>query len=177
MRNEGPECLRNPGRFTHLIETSEKFWSRKPSDGSDDYSSKRAKVREALGKTDFLDNFKMAKGKVSTGVLEAASRFIEPLYARTMSNEGRRSGHTYLSPELLIFLAAAKLFWSSPHIDFGNPATHPSNADIESYLCIRGIAGNDADYAITLIRPEQASYGAHKPFISLNDRYSLLSGK
>lgn len=164
-------------KLTHLIETSERLWRNKPSDDSGDYSSQQAKVRQALKDPNFLSSFKMTKGKVSEDMLAAASRFIEPLYARSISNEGKLSGHAYLSPELLIFLAAAKLFWSLSHVDFDDPATHPKNEEVKAYLGIRGITGNDANYAMTLIRPEQARYGGHKSYIRLLDRHNPLLRK
>jgi hypothetical protein len=160
-------------KLTHLIETSERFWQKRPSDDSNDYTTRREKVRNALNDSDFLDCFRMAKA--SNSLLETAAQFIEPLYAHSnMSDEGKLSGHAYLAPELLILLAAAKLFWSPPHIDLDNPATHPKNEEIEAYFRIRNIIGNDADYAITLIRPERARYGGHKPFVSLRDRNNYL---
>ena len=160
-------------KLTHLIELSERFWRTKPSDGSNDYTTKREKVRKHLDDADFLDCFKMSKA--SKTLLETAARFIEPLYARSnISNEAKQSGHEYLAPELLILLAASKLFWSPPHVDLSNTATHPKKEDIEAYLRIRGVTGNDADYAVTLIRPEQADYGSPKPYISLWDKDNPL---
>jgi len=156
-------------KLMHLIDTSERFWQKRPSDDSNEYTTKQEKVRGALNDSDFLDCFKMTKA--SKNLLQTAAQFTEPLYARSnMSDEGKLSGHPYLAPELLILLAAAKLFWSPPHVDFDNPATHPKNEEIEAYFRVRNITGNDADYAITLIRPEQARYGGHKPFTSLWDK-------
>jgi Transposase. len=160
-------------KLTHLVETSERFWQKRASDDSNNYTTRREKVRGALDDPDFLNCFKMTKA--SKTLLDAAAQFIEPLYARSdMSDEGQQSGHDYLAPELLILLAAAKLFWSPPHIDIDNPATHPKNDEIEAYLRVRNITGNDADYAITLMRPEQARYGGHKPLTSLRDKDNPL---
>lgn len=160
-------------KLTHLIETSERFWRKKTSDDSNDFAARREKVRSALNHSDFLDCFKMTTA--SETLLQTAAQFTEPLYARSnMSDEGKLSGHAYLAPELLILLAAAKLFWSPPHVDFDNPATHPKNEEIEAYLRVRNITGNDANYAITLIRPEQARYGGHRPFTSLRDKHNPL---
>lgn len=161
-------------KLTHLIETSERFWRRNRSNDVGDYSEQRAKVCHALKDGDFLSNFKMAKDKVSKDLREAAARFIEPLYARNISNEGKLSGHAYLSPELLIFLATAKLFWSPSCVDYDDPATHPRNEQIKAYLRFRGIPGNDADYAATLIRPEQAKYGGRKSSMRQLDRHNPL---
>jgi hypothetical protein len=161
-------------KLTHLIETCERFWQKRPSDLPNDHSAKQGKVREALKDADFLSYFKMTKG-ASNDLLEAAYRFIEPLYARKqMSDEGKLSGHEYLGPELLILLAAAKLFWSPLHVRLEDKSTYPKNGNIEAYLQIRGITGNDANCAMTLIRPEGAAYGAPKPFISLWDKHNPL---
>ncbi|RDS82252.1 hypothetical protein DWU98_09465 [Dyella monticola] len=164
-------------KLIHLIETSERFWQKRPLDNPHDHSAKQSKVREALKNAEFRKLFKSRKKKrgVTKDQLDAAYRFIEPLYAREqMSGEGKLSGHEYLAPELLILLAAAKLFWSPPHVSLKDTSTYPKNADIEAYLRIRGIRGNDADAAMTLIRPENAAYGAPKPSISLWDKHNPL---
>ena len=143
-------------KLIHLIETSERFWRNKPVD-PEQYETQREKVRHALQDPDFHSEFD--KSSPAKGVLEAAERFIEPMYARGLKESEEKSWPWYLAPEVVTLLAASKLYWSSPHVNFDEVATHPKNDQIEAYLRIRGISGNDANSAMTLIRPENAARG------------------
>lgn len=144
-------------KLGHLIDTNQRCWRSKPSN-LDDYARKRTLQNKALQDEEFHLCFN--KGLVTENLLQAAAKFIEPLYAR--ANAGY-AGHEYLTPELLTLIATAKLYWSPSHVDLTKVATHPARGDIEAYLSFRGITGNDADYAITLIRPEGAAYGRPVP--------------
>jgi len=149
-------------KLAHLIETSERFWyTRTPVDPKD-YEGKREKSRLALQDREFRACFD--KGTPSEGVIAAALQFIEPVFARAKAPEAEKKAWPwYLTPELLVLLAASKLYWSPPHVDLDEVATHPKNSAIEAYLCSRGIPGNKADYAMTLIRPEGAARGRPVP--------------
>lgn len=156
-------------KLTYLIETGERFWHTETTIDPKDYEAKREKVRDALQRPEFCSYFE--KKKLAKGVLEVASRFIEPVFARTdVSDDQKQNWPGYLTPELLTLMAAAKLYWSPPHVDLGKVATHPKNEDIETYLRIRGISGNDADYAMTLIRPKEAARGRPVPEPSTRHR-------
>lgn len=161
-------------KLKYLIATSRAIWDMATQMDPKEYNKKREKVLDALNDREFHEYF--YKKKATKGVIEAASKFIEPLFARCAKvgedrdhvdgndiSEGNYVTPRYLSPELLILLAASKLYWSSSHVDLDNVATHPRNEDIEAYLRIQGISGNDADYAMTLIRPERAARGRPIP--------------
>lgn len=149
-------------KLVHLIETSERFWyTRTPIDPKD-YEARREKSRLALQDREFRTCFD--KGTPSEGVIAAALQFIEPVFARAKAPEAiRQAWSWYLTPELLVLLAASKLYWSPPYVDLDEVATHPKNSAIEAYLCSRGIQGNHANYAMTLIRPEGAARGRPVP--------------
>lgn len=145
-------------KLVYLIETSERFWHASTRIDLNDYEAAREKVRCALQRPEFHAYFD--KHSPSKGVIAAASQFIEPIFARANASDAEKQAWPwYLTPELLVLLAASKLYWSPPHIDLGEVATHPKNREIEAYLCSRGIPGNKADYAMTLIRPEGAARG------------------
>ena len=145
-------------KLRHLIATSERFWHTKTPVDPNDYEAKREKVRHALQDPEFHSHFD--KSSPAKGVLEAASRFIEPIYARPkISDDKKKTWPWYLTPEIVTLMAASKLYWSSPHVELDNVATHPKNEEIEAYLRIRGISGNDANSAMTLIRPVNAARG------------------
>lgn len=143
-------------KLTHLIETSERFWRIKPVD-TKDYDTKREKVRRAMQDPEFHSYFD--KSSPAEGVLDAAERFIEPMYARKIEDDEKQAWPWYLTPEIVTLVAASKLYWSPPHVDLEKVATHPRNEEIEAYLRIRGISGNRANSAMTLIRPEEAARG------------------
>jgi hypothetical protein len=145
-------------KLVYLIETSERFWHTSTRIDLNDYEAVREKVRCALQHPEFHAYFDTHAP--SKGVSAAASPFIEPNFARANASDAEKQAWPwYLTPELLVLLAASKLYWSPPHIDLGEVATHPKNREIEAYLCSRGIPGNKADYAMTLIRPEEAARG------------------
>lgn len=147
-------------KLTHLINTSERFWRNRPVDPKD-YDTQREKVRRALQDPEFHSYFD--KSSPATGVLEAAERFIEPMYARNVEDDKKNAWPWYLTPEILTLVAASKLYWSPPHVAFDKVATHPKNEEIEAYLRIRGISGNHANSAMTLIRPREAARGRPVP--------------
>lgn len=168
-------------KLKYLIATSRAVWDTVTPMDTKEYNTKRGKVLDALNDDEFHGLF--YKKKAAEGVIKAASKFIEPLFARCAKGnqdsnddskdlaEGNYVRSGYLSPELLILLAASKLYWSPTHVDRDVVATHPKNEDIEAYLRIQGISGNDANYAMTLIRPEDAARGRpiseHSPYKSL----------
>lgn len=143
-------------KLVHLIEISERFWRNKPA-SQEELEAKRQRVRRALQDPDFHSHFN--KSKPAAGVLKAAERFIEPVYAREVADEKKAAWPSYLTPELVTLIAASKLYWSPPHVELDKVATHPGNDEIEAYLRIRGITGNEANSALTLIRPPGAAYG------------------
>jgi len=154
--NQKPVYISN--KLKYLIKTSESVWRTEYPIKPGDYRTHQGKVRQALQEPEFLKYF--GKDRKLKGVREAASRFIKPIFARPkVSDAMKQDWNGHLTPELLTLMAASKLYWSSPHVDLNSVITHPSNKEIEDYLRIRGITGNDADFAITLIRPEGAIRG------------------
>jgi len=112
------------------------------------------------------DEFKalFQKEQLAPGTYKKAADFIEPLFARdAVPKELKESWTSYLTPELLKLMAASKLFWSAQDVVLTDVATHPKKEAIELYLRANGISGNHADYAITLIRPENAARGRPVP--------------
>lgn len=158
-------------KLVHLIETSERFWHTSTRIDPKDYEARRKKVRDALRDHEFRAYFD--KQSPSKGVIATALQFIEPVFARAKASDAEKQAWPgYLTPELLVLLAASKLYWSPPHVDLGKVATHPKIEEIETYLRSRGISGNAAHYAITLLRPEGATRG--RP-VSKASRYLLLT--
>jgi hypothetical protein len=164
--DERPACF--SAKLQHLIDISERFWRTNPA-GAKDYDVVRKSVWKALQDPEFHSYFD--KPGAAEGVLMAASRFMEPAYASGEADENREEvDDWYLAPKLRSLMAASKLFWASPHVRLDEVATHPGRAEMEIYLRMRGIFGNDAKYAMTIIRPPEAAYGRPIPESSTASR-------
>jgi hypothetical protein len=147
-------------KLIYLIETSERIWRTATPIQPSEYEGCRNKVFAQLGSDYFKSLF--SKNYLAPGTRAVAANFIEPIFARKVVPEDLKEGlKGYLSPELFKLMAAAKLFWSSPHVVLDEVLTHPKNQSIESYFRTVGISGNNATAAATLIRPERAARGGN----------------
>lgn len=145
-------------KLIHLIDANEIFWKSVDARDSEEHKKKNIKMKDYL----FIDDLKETRNKTESkvGFVELAERFAKPVFARGgVSKEELEASPTYITPEILLLMAAAKLFWSAPHVDLDSSDTHPRRDEIKKFLSYMGFKGNDPDYGATLISPETASRG------------------
>lgn len=152
-------------KLIYIIDANRIFWRK--TDATD---TKAHKQKEVNMKKYFLDEFNEHCDKTMSkaGLMQVAEKFATPVFARAgVAKEEREASRTYVTPEILLLMAAAKLFWSAPHVDFKVSDTHPRREDIKKFLSHMGFKGNDPDYGATLISPETASRGKRMQKISV----------
>ena len=146
-------------KLNYLIDVSERFWrTRTPDSSADDIAASRLRAQAKLASDDFRSLFK--KGEASDEAVDAAVRFITPVFARKLSTEEeRKASPGYITPEMLTLMAAAKLFWGASHVDMAAVDTHPKKEHIDKWLRRMGLKDNDPSTGTTILRPEAAVFG------------------
>lgn len=151
-----------PGYFSmkliHLIEGSSYFWRTAKLSGQDEFDGRRSRSVAHFTDPDFHALFE--QGEAAEGMIEAAVKFIVPVFARKNSSDAERAAApTRITPELKALMAAAKYFWSSTNIRLDVVNTHPRRDAVERYLRYMGFTKDDAGLGATLVRPEGAAKG------------------
>lgn len=159
-------------KLTYLLDGSNAFWrTAKPSD-SQKFNAIRTRSIDYFSDADFHRLFDA--GEAAEGMIDAAARFIVPVYARPKaSTDELEASPTRFTPEIKSLMAAAKFFWSSPRIKLDVVSSHPKRDEVEGFLRYMGFAKDDAGLGATLVRLEGAARGApikpkvkyRKPFL------------
>lgn len=173
-------------KLNYVIDTSEKFWRKfirdllttsersksktsvKPqvarivtqgSEAVDQQEDKAYRHLQAAAFSEFC-----GKGKASRGLIKAASDFIVPVAVRSSVGARERAMYkTYITPEVLALMAAARYFWGRKDVMLDEVSTHPLRKDIERFFRHMGFKDNDAKFAVTLISLENAARGRPVP--------------
>ncbi len=145
-------------KLNHLLDGSDIFWrTAKPSVDAE-FTGRRSRSIEHFKDPDFHAFFE--QGEAAEGMVEAAVKFIVPVFARKNSSEAESAASpTRITPELKALMAAAKYFWSSANIRLDVVNTHPRRDAVERYLRYMGFTKDDAGLGATLVRPEGAAKG------------------
>jgi len=145
-------------KLIHLIDANEIFWKSIGANDTEAHKSQNEKMTDYL----LIDDLKVLRNKTESkiGFVELAERFAKPVFARgSASKEELEASPTYITPEILLLMAAAKLFWADPHVDMKKSNTHPRRVDIKNFLSYMGLTSKDSDYGATLISPGAATAG------------------
>lgn len=145
-------------RLIHLIDANGIFWKIVDASDTEAHKLQKEKMNDYL----LIDDLKEPRNKTESkaGFIELAERFAVPVFARgSVSKEELEASPTYITPEILLLMAAAKLFWAAPHVDMNLSNTHPRRVDIKNFLSYMGFTSRDADYGATLISPGAATVG------------------
>lgn len=159
-------------KLAFLVKINFDVWHKVKSTDRSNKSLFREKIDEARG---LLNSFEfqslLKKNSSSDGLIEKAVEFTTPIFARSWAtDEEYKDFPTFMTPEILILLGAAKMIWGKSQVVMEIVATHPDTADIKSLLRNVGLTGDYASYAATLIRPEIAAGGKRVP----DPRYKQL---
>lgn len=145
-------------KLKYLIDGSEIFWRTAKPSGHDGFEGRRSRSIEHFSDLDFHALFE--QGEAANGMIEAAVKFIVPVFARENSSEAELAASpTRITPELKALMAASKYFWSSKRIRLDIVNTHPRREEIERLLRYMGFTKDDASLGATLVRPEGAVKG------------------
>lgn len=144
-----------------MIDAVEKYWRRLDPSERDKFNSRAQEVRIYLEK-EFKEILNKVKGRHDIGstVMDFALRATTPVFARRGATADEiAASPSYISPELMALMAAAKRFWGVSTVRLDAVISHPKKEDIHLYLQGLDVTWNDRNAGATLIRPERARLG------------------
>lgn len=144
-----------------MIDAVEKYWRRVGPNDRDKFDSKAQDVKDYL-ETEFKKILSEGEARldIGAGVMKFALRATTPVFARRGATADELAASpSYISPELMALMAAAKWSWGVSTVRLDAVISHPKLKDIHQYLRGMGVSGNDRSSGATLIRPERARLG------------------
>ena len=134
-------------KLVEMIEGNQIYWRNSENLAVEERKRRRTATREYL-ELDFRALCK--KGTSPGGLVKFAAGACDP----TLGSASRRVGASATS-DLLALVTAAKLLWSSPHVDYNDPRTHPTREQVGVFLRSMGVTSeNAASAGTTIVRPE-----------------------
>lgn len=158
------------GKLSEIIAANRYFWRNRQRIDKNEENRRRQQTIEYLNKPKELrpsdsespseKRFYELCNKQSNpkSLTEFAARICDP--SQSPSSKQSKSSVT---PTILALLSAAKLYWSSPNINYLVHETHPKVLDVASFLRHMGVnETNAAGKGVAVIRPEDARLHASK---------------